>query len=415
MTTLSLSNLSSVPQFNGKAHSKLQALAKPIGAVCNISCTYCYYLEKQHLLEYPKGTQYVMDEELLELYIKQYIEGQNTPEIIFSWHGGEPTLLGIEYFERVVALQKKYCPSHSKISNDLQTNGTLLNDDWCEFFKNNDFIIGVSIDGPEHLHNHYRTNRAGKGTFSQTIRGIGYLKKHNVEFATLTCVNDVTGKYPLEVYRFLRDEVGSKQLQFIPVVDKHEAHTNNKWLSNQQAIIPVSGEVDPWSVGSTQWGEFLSTVFDEWFEHDFGRVLVPYFENFVGVWMGRDSTMCTLSEICGKGLAVEPNGDVYSCDHYVFPEFQLGNIQEQELSSLAFSPKQQSFGFAKQKYLPKQCQTCEFKFACHGECPKNRIINSRDGEAGLNYLCQGWLSFFKHIDPVIKGLLKANNIASRLG
>ena len=187
------------------------------------------------------------------------------------------------------------------------------------FFKNNDFIIGVSIDGPEHLHNHYRTNRAGKGTFAQTIRGIGYLKKHNVEFATLTCVNDVTGKYPLEVYRFLRDEVGSKQLQFIPVVDKREAHTNNQWLSSHQAIIPVSGEVESWSVGSAQWGEFLTTVFDEWFEHDFGRVLVPYFENFVGVWMGRDSTMCTLSEICGKGLAVEPNGDVYSCDHYVLP------------------------------------------------------------------------------------------------
>ncbi|EPF1748988.1 anaerobic sulfatase maturase [Vibrio alginolyticus] len=400
-----------VPQFNGKAHSKLQALAKPIGAVCNINCTYCYYLDKQQLLAYPKGELYSMDEEMLEAYIKQYIEGQNTPEIVFSWHGGEPTMLGLPYFEKVVEFQQKYCPEYSKISNDLQTNGTLLNDEWCQFFKRHDFIIGVSIDGPEHLHNHYRKNRAGRGTFAKTMKGIEILKLHGVSFATLTCVNDVTGQHPLEVYQFLRDEVGSKQIQFIPVVDKRSSSTNNKWLHASKAIIPVSGPVESWSVGSYQWGVFLSTIFDEWYEYDFGKVFVPYFENVIGMWMGKPSTMCTLSDICGKGLAVEPNGDVYSCDHYVYPEFRIGNIRETSLESMAFSARQQAFGFGKQKSLPKQCLQCEFKFACHGECPKNRIIRTHDGEEGLNYLCTGWLIFFKHIDPTIRSLLRGNGIS----
>ena len=410
MTTLS------VPQFNGKAHSKIQALAKPIGAVCNIDCTYCYYLGKQELLDYSSKEKPIMSDELLDTYIKQYIEGQNTPEIIFSWHGGEPTLLGVEYFKKVMELQKKYCPDYSTISNDLQTNGTLLTDEWCLFFKANAFIVGVSIDGPEALHNHHRTNKAGRGTFNKTMRGIRLLQKHQVNFATLTCVNDVTSKEPLAVYKFLRDDVKSPQMQFIPVVDKVAASTNGKWLEHgHQSIIPVQGAVESWSVEPSVWGDFLVTVFDEWFANDFGNVMIPYFENFFGVWMGKPSTMCTLNDICGKGIAVEPNGDVYSCDHYVYPEFKIGNITDRPLSEMAFSTEQQHFGFAKQKSLPNQCKQCDYLFACHGECPKNRINTTKEGEFGLNYLCSGWMRFFTHVDPILSTLIENNGLTLRKG
>ncbi|GEA59115.1 anaerobic sulfatase maturase [Vibrio comitans] len=401
------------PQFNGRAHTKMQALAKPIGAVCNIDCSYCYYLGKKELLNYSKTDSEIMSGDRLEAYVKQYIEAQNTPEIIFSWHGGEPTLLGVDYFERVVELQKKYCPEYSTITNDIQTNATLLNDDWCQFFKRNEFVVGVSIDGPEHIHNRYRTNRAGRGTFKQTWRGIQLLKKHKVKFATLTCVNDLVSTHPIEVYRFLRDEVSPSQMQFIPVVDKLDAPIKGKWHSyGAMSIIPVSTQiVTPWSLAAEQWGEFLIAVFNEWLAKDFGKVFIPYFDNFFAVWAGQQSSMCTLSEICGKGLAVEPNGDVYSCDHYVFEQFKLGNFEQNELKKLAFSQRQQDFGFAKQKSLPKQCMACGYKFACHGECPKNRIIKSMDGEEGLNYLCAGWLKFFKHIDPIVSQILTRNNIS----
>lgn len=398
-----------VPQFNKKPHSKFQALAKPIGAVCNIDCSYCYYLDKKTLLDYSPEQKPMMNELLLEKYIKQYIEGQNTPNIIFSWHGGEPTLLGVEYYEKVVEFQQKYCPSYSSISNDIQTNGTLLNEKWCQFFKKNNFIVGVSIDGPEELHNHYRKNKAGRGTFDKTLRGIRLLQQFEVDFATLTCINDLTSNDPLTVYRFLRDEIKSPQIQFIPVVDKIAAPINGKWLKHgHQSIIPVGGLVESWSVESKQWGVFLTTVFDEWLTHDFGKVMIPYFENFVGVWMGHDSTMCTLSEICGKGIAVEPSGDVYACDHYVYPEFKIGNINERKLSEMAFSTSQQHFGFAKKKSLPRQCQQCDYLFACHGECPKNRILKTEQGEDGLNYLCSGWKHFFSHIDPILKKLIQNN-------
>ncbi|KDN28811.1 anaerobic sulfatase maturase [Vibrio fortis] len=403
MTTIS------APQFNGKAYRKIQALAKPIGAVCNIDCTYCYYLGKQGLLDYSSRSSSIMDSSLLENYIKQYIQAQNTPEIVFSWHGGEPTLLGVDYYKSVVELQARYCPKESTIVNDIQTNGTLLNDEWCKFFKQHDFMVGVSIDGPEAIHNHYRKNRAGRGTFEKTMRGIELLKKHQVTFATLTCVNDVSSTNPLDVYRFLRDIVQPSQIQFIPVVDKLSSVTNNKWYEyGDLTIIPVKGVVEPWSVTAKGWGNFLITIFDEWLRHDIGRIFIPYFDNFFGVWMGHESSMCTLSEICGKGLAVEPNGDVYSCDHYVFDEFLLGSFEETSLGTLALSNIQQKFGFAKSKSLPEQCRECEYRFACHGECPKNRILTTNNGEVGLNYLCAGWLDFFKHIDPIITDILKRN-------
>ncbi|NUW72071.1 anaerobic sulfatase maturase [Vibrio mediterranei] len=398
-----------VPQYQGQPHAKFQALAKPIGAVCNINCDYCYYLDKKQLLEYPKNRSYKMSDEMLERYIHQYIQGQNTPEIVFSWHGGEPTLLGLSYFERIVELQTKYAKPYVKIVNDIQTNGLLINDKWCQFLAKHAFSVGLSIDGPEQLHNTYRKNRCGQGTFSKVIEAAEHLKRHGIHFATLTCVNNVNGNYPLEVYRFLRDEIQPSQIQFIPVVDRDE---EIKWAQcSEAAIIPISAQTTSWSVAPTQWGDFLTTIFDEWMKQDFGKVHIPYFENFFGIWMGKPSSMCTLSDICGKGIAVEPNGDVYACDHYVHPEHKIGNIEQTPLAAIALSKQQMTFGFAKQRALPKQCLECKMRFACHGECPKNRIIKDKYGNPGLNYLCQGWQQIFHHVDPVITHILELNGIA----
>ncbi|UPW16717.1 anaerobic sulfatase maturase [Agarivorans sp. TSD2052] len=406
------------PQFNGKASKRLHVMAKPIGAACNIDCSYCYYLSKQDLLEYKKGCSPKMDDQTLETYIRQYIEGQNTPEIIFSWQGGEPTLLGLEYFQKIVALQNKYRPAGIQISNDLQTNGTLLNAPWCEFLSANNFLVGLSIDGPELLHNAYRTNRAGRGTFKQVMKAVELLHQHKVNFATLTCVNKLTSQNPLDVYRFLRDEVKSPQIQFIPIVEQKTFRTEapqapktaQQLKQGDKRLFPGDKDsiMEPWCVSDLAWGNFLIAVFDEWVARDIGRVNVQYFEASVATWMGRPNPLCTLNELCGKGLAMEPNGDVFSCDHYVYPEYKIGNIHQQQLDSLAFSHKQQRFGFAKSRSLTSQCQQCDYKFACHGECPKNRFISTRNGEPGLNYLCAGWHKFFAHADKMLACLLRAS-------
>ncbi|MDN2482703.1 anaerobic sulfatase maturase [Vibrio agarivorans] len=408
--------LSQGPQYNGKASKRLHVMAKPIGAVCNIDCTYCYYLSKQDLLEYKKGCSPQMDDAMLEAYIRQYIEAQNTPEIIFSWQGGEPTMLGLEYFERIVELQKKYQPAGVTISNDLQTNGTLLNDKWCQFLSTNNFLVGLSIDGPEMLHNAYRTNKAGKGTFKQVMAAVELLHKHNVNFATLTCVNNLTSRNPLEIYRFLRDEVRSPQMQFIPIVEQKSFRTTapQNWQAEEQPkqgdkrLIPgnANSVVEPWCVSDHAWGNFLITIFDEWVRNDLGKVFVQYFEASLEAWMGRRNPLCTLSDLCGKGLAMEPNGDVFTCDHYVYPEYKVGNIHHQKLDDMAFSGQQQKFGFDKSRTLTKQCQSCDYQFACHGECPKNRFITTKDGEQGLNYLCAGWHKFFAHVDKSMAYILR---------
>ncbi len=405
------------PQYNGKASKRLHVMAKPIGAACNIDCTYCYYLSKQDLLEYKKGCSPRMDDETLETYIRQYIEGQNTPEIIFSWQGGEPTMLGLEYFEKIVELQKKYQPDGILISNDLQTNGTLLNDKWCEFLARNQFLVGLSIDGPELIHNTYRTNKAGKGTFKQVMAAVDLLHKHNVKFATLTCVNNLTSQNPLEVYRFLRDVVKSPQMQFIPIVEQKSFRTTapQKWHPNDQPkqgdkrLIPGNKDsiVEAWCVSDEAWGNFLISVFDEWAKNDIGKVFVQYFEASLETWLGRDNPLCTLNKMCGKGLAMEPNGDVYTCDHYVYPEYKVGNIKVTNIDDMAYSKTQQSFGFAKSRTLTTQCQQCEYQFACHGECPKNRFIRTSSGEPGLNYLCAGWKKFFSHVDKSLAYILRA--------
>ncbi|MCK6262767.1 anaerobic sulfatase maturase [Vibrio sp. ZSDE26] len=405
------------PQFNGKASKRMHIMAKPIGAVCNIDCTYCYYLSKQDLLEYKKGCSPKMEKERLETYIRQYIEAQNTPEIIFSWQGGEPTMLGLDYFEKIVEFQKKYQPEGVTISNDLQTNGTLLNDKWCEFLGKHNFLIGLSIDGPEMLHNAYRTNRAGKGTFNQVMAAVELLHKHKVSFATLTCVNNLTSQNALEVYRFLRDEVKSPQMQFIPIVEQKTFRDTapQTWAEDDQPkqgdkrLIPGGKDsvVEAWCVSDQAWGNFLIAIFDEWAQKDIGKVFVQYFEASLETWMGRRNPLCTLSDLCGKGLAMEPNGDVFTCDHYVYPEYKIGNIHHQKLDDMAYGPKQQQFGYAKTRSLTTQCQTCDYQFACHGECPKNRFIRTKSGEPGLNYLCAGWHKFFKHIDKSLAYILRA--------
>lgn len=409
--------LSAGPQFMGKASKRMHVMAKPIGAACNIDCTYCYYLSKQDLLDYKKGCSPEMSLETLEHYIKSYIEGQNTPEIIFSWQGGEPTMLGVEYFHKIVEFQKKYKPEGTKISNDLQTNGTLLNDEWCEFLKENDFLVGLSIDGPELLHNTYRTNKAGRGTFKQVMKAVELLHKHQVNFATLTCVNNMTSRQPLEVYRFLRDVVKSPQMQFIPIVEQKTFRTDAPQTWDESAM-PRQGDkrlipgnqnsiMEPFCVSDEAWGNFLIAIFDEWIQRDVGQVFIQYFEAFIETWMGRRNPLCTLGEMCGKGLAMEPNGDVFACDHYVYPEYKIGNIYDTQLGTLAYSQKQQEFGVAKSKTLTKQCEKCEYKFACFGECPKNRFIATKDGEPGLNYLCAGWHKFYRHADKGFSYILRA--------
>ncbi len=281
--------------------------------------------------------------------------------------------MGISYFEKVVVLQKKYTPEGVRIVNDIQTNGVLVDERWCQFFKQHGFFVGLSLDGPEFVHNHYRKKRSGQGTFDKVMAAVEKLRAYEVPFATLTCVNNLNAEHPLEVYRFLRDVVKPSQIQFIPVVDQSEElrDTKHKWLRNSKAaIIPVPSTTTRWSVEPEQWGRFLIEVFDEWLQHDFGRIHVPYFENFFGIWMGRASTMCTLNDICGKGIAVEQNGDVYACDHYVHPDYKVGNIRDRSLADIAFSQQQMIFGFAKQKALPKQCIECQFRFACHANAPK---------------------------------------------
>ncbi|GAM70752.1 arylsulfatase regulatory protein [Vibrio sp. JCM 19236] len=373
-------------------------------------------MSKQDLLEYKKGCSPQISDADLESYVKQYIEGQNTPEIIFSWQGGEPTLLGLEFFERVVELQEKYRPQGVTIANDLQTNGTLLNDKWCLFLSQHNFLVGLSIDGPQMYHDAYRTNKAGRGTFKQVMNAVELLHKYEVKFATLTCINNLTSRAPLEIYRFLRDEVRSPQMQFIPIVEPKSFRDTapQHWPADQQPkqgdkrLIPGSKNsvMESWCVTDEAWGNFLIAVFDEWASRDVGKVFVQYFEAFIETWMGRRNPLCTLGEFCGKGLAMEPTGDVFSCDHYVYPEYKLGNVHERPLDEMAYSAEQQEFGFAKTRTLTEQCQKCDYKFACHGECPKNRFIRTMDGEPGLNYLCAGWHKFYRHADRSIAHLLR---------
>ena len=401
--------------FNGRPMARMHAMIKATGPLCNLDCDYCYYTGKKELLA--TRSQWKMTPETLELFIRQYIEGQNAPEIVFSWQGGEPSLLGLDFFRTVVALQKKYAPPHVRIENDLQTNGTLLDDAWCAFLREENFLVGLSIDGPKHIHDAHRKDAAGAGSFDRVMRSARLLHKYGVRFATLTVVGATGAKYPTSVYRFLRDEVGSEQMQFIPLVDRkmHATTAPGRWNAteppdeNSPRVDPSHPDsiVEPWCVAPVAYGDFLIAVFDEYLKRDLGAVYVPFFDSAVEQWMGRPSPLCIFSPICGKGVAVEHNGDVYACDHYVYPEYRLGNIAERPLIDMALSERQERFGYAKDYALPGKCRECRYLFACSGECPKNRLLATAQGEAGLNYLCAGLYRYFSHIDPHIRKIVHA--------
>lgn len=373
-------------------------MAKPTGPICNLDCKYCFYLEKEDL--YPGQHRWAMSEEVLESYIRQYIQAQAAPTITFAWQGGEPTLLGVEFFRKVVELENKYADGRT-IENAFQTNGVLLNDSWAEFFAQNQFLVGLSIDGPRELQDCYRVNKGGKPTFDAVMAGISYLKKHGVAFNTLTAVNRKNSYHPLEVYRFLR-EAGSGYMQFIPIVERMAGTIGPDGLHLISPSWQGAAQVSEWSVEPLQYGRFLCTIFDEWVRRDVGRYFVQIFDVALESWYGIPQGLCVFRKTCGNALAIEHNGDLYSCDHYVYPENRLGNIMESPLESLVGSSEQRRFGVAKSDSLPRYCRQCEVRFACNGECPKHRFLKTPDGEPGLNYLCAGYKHFFHHIDPYMK-------------
>ena len=385
-------------------------MTKPVGPICNLDCSYCFYLEKEKL--YPDHTKWRMPDDVLESYIRQYIEQQDVPTIHFAWQGGEPTLLGVDYFRKVVELQQKYAGG-KEISNAFQTNGTLLDDEWCDFFSQHKFLIGLSIDGPRELHDKYRVDKQQRPTFDAVMRGLSFLQKHKTDFNTLTVVNRANSQKPLEVYRFLK-EIGSSFIQFIPLVERKASVPDADHSPTSLPILdfaepPIPGEdvdraspVTHWSVEAKTFGAFLCTIFDEWVRHDVGRTFVQIFDVALSHWMGDYNGLCVFAEKCGVALALEHNGDLYSCDHYVYPRYNLGNLMNQSLGEMVFSAEQRKFGSDKSDTLPKYCRECEVRFACHGECPKHRFINTPDGEPGLNYLCPAYKRFFNHVDPHMK-------------
>ena len=356
----------------------LYVMLKPVGALCNLRCEYCYYLEKKGL--YPDERKFVMSEELLEKFIQQYLESQTQPQVMFTWHGGETMMRNISFYKKALELQKKYGRGR-QIDNSLQTNGTLLTDEWCRFFKENNFLVGVSIDGPQEFHDEYRKTADGRSTFFKVMQGINLLKKYGVDFNVMAVVNDFNVDYPLEFYNFFK-ELGNPFIQFTPIVERYS-----------------NGEITPWSVPADKWGDFLIAIFDEWVKEDVGRYYIQYFDSTLANWVGQQPGVCTLAKTCGHAGVMEFNGDVYSCDHFVFPQYKLGNIYSQTLTEMMYSDKQLKFGADKFDSLPTQCKECEFLFACYGECPKNRIIKTESGEDGLNYLCKGYYKFFKHVAP----------------
>jgi len=373
-------------------------MTKPIGPICNLDCKYCFYLEKEKL--YPGTKTWAMPDEVLEQYVQQYIAAQPGDEIHFAWQGGEPTLLGLDFFRTVVDLQQRHA-GRKTIANALQTNGVLIDDAWGEFLAEHRFLVGVSIDGPRDLHDCYRVDKGQAPTFDRVMRGIAKLKQHNVDFNTLTVVHRRNSQHPVEVYRFLK-EIGSGFIQFIPIVERRAASGSSDGLVLIKPSFGDAAEVTEWSVEPKAYGTFLSRIFDEWVKKDVGRVFVQLFDVALESWMGMDASLCVFKKTCGSALAMEHTGDLYSCDHFVYPENKLGNIMETALENLVDSPQQKAFGQAKSESLPRMCRTCEVRFACNGECPKHRFLTTPDGEPGLNYLCAGYKHFFKHIDPYMQ-------------
>lgn len=374
-------------------------MAKPNGSSCNLNCSYCYYLEKARLYENRKSLQ--MSDDTLERYIESYIQAQPVPEVLFTWHGGETLLRDISFYRKVISLQKKYGRGR-KIDNSLQTNGTLLTDEWCKFFKENNFLIGISIDGPEHCHDVYRKNKGGKDTFQQVMKGIELLQKHEVEFNTLSVINNYNVDYPLEIYNFFK-EIGSKYMQFAPIVEKiSNSRPDGLTLLPPDGIGSEDSELAPWTVDAKKFGQFYITIFNEWVKKDVGKYFIQLFDSTLAGTVGEQPGVCIFGKTCGHATVMEFNGDMYACDHFVFPEYKIGNIKTHTIYEMVFSPKQLQFGADKYETLPSQCKKCEFLKVCYGECPKNRIISTADGEPGLNYLCQGYYAYYKHTKPYME-------------
>ena len=376
----------------GALPSRIHVLAKPTGAACNLACAYCFFLDKDLL--YP-DSPFRMSDEVLENYIRQLIDAQRSNQVTVAWQGGEPTLMGVEFYRRAIEIQKKHARPGMTFENTMQTNGTLLDDEWCEFFRENDYLIGISIDGPRHLHDTYRLDKGGGPTFDRVMRGLRLLQKHGVEYNILVAVNRTNADYPLDVYRFLRDEARTTWIQLIPVVERidQEGHT----------IYQKGTRLSERSVRPEQFGRFLIQIFDEWVRYDVGRMYVQTFEAAVRNWLRMPSSgMCVFEETCGLGLALEHNGDLYACDHFVEPDYLLGNIMDTPMVEMVMSEKQLKFGRDKRDTLPRYCRKCDVRFACHGECPKNRFMTTPDGEPGLNHLCAGWKAFFHRSNEPIQ-------------
>ena len=375
-------------------------MTKPVGAVCNLACKYCYYLEKTNLYKDNKS-KYVMSDSLLEKFIKEYINSQTMPQVLFTWHGGETLMRPLSFYQKVIELQKKYANGRT-IDNCIQTNGTLLNDEWCEFFHNNHWLVGVSIDGPQDFHDEYRKNKQGKPSFVKVMQGIKLLKKHQVEWNAMAVVNDYNADYPLEFYHFFKD-LECHYIQFTPIIERIHLNSDGRYLAN---VLQKEEKLADFSVTPEQWGNFLCTLFDEWVKNDVGKYFIQIFDATLANWMGTQPGVCTMAPTCGHAGVMEFNGDVYACDHFVFPEFKLGNIYEKSLIEMMYGDKQSRFGLQKRDALPAQCKACKYLFACNGECPKNRFLTTEDGEFGLNYLCKGYYQFFDHIAPYMDFMKK---------
>lgn len=400
---------------NSQRAAPFWVMAKPMGPRCNLDCSYCYYLEKTEF--YPDESKFRMSPQVLESFISGYIASQvraRRREIQFVWQGGEPTMLGLDYFRTIVSLQRKHCPPGHSVGNALQTNGTLLDDEWARFLHDEKFLVGLSLDGPPHLHDHYRRDRRQLPSSARVLAGWELLERHGVETNVLCVVNDRNGDCPVEVYRYLRD-LGVRFIQFIPIVERTDRQ-------GRLAPPPQPGDEDfsvaPWSVSPEQYGRFLCKVFDEWLRRDVGKVSVQFFDLQVGIWAGEPASLCVFAETCGAGLALEHNGDLYACDHYVYPDYRLGNIAQAPIETLAALPQQRQFGLDKKARLPAACRRCEWRFACHGGCPKHRFLPTEaDDPERLNYFCRSNRMFFQHAAPhlqLMARLIRQGQPAARI-
>ena len=371
----------------------LYVMLKPAGAHCNLACKYCYYLEKNKL--YPTAQRHLMSDEMLEQFTREYIEAQTMNQVLFTWHGGEPLLRSIDFYRKALSLQQKYAGGR-RIDNVIQTNGTLLTDEWCEFFAQNHWLVGISIDGPQPDHDHYRLTAAGKPSWKKVMQGIKLLKKHGVEWNAMAVVNAYNANHPLEFYRFFKEN-GCQFLQFTPIVERLTRHEDGRTLASLADKDEIS--LSEASVAPEQWGYFLCAIFDEWVRKDVGKIFVEIFDCTLANWMGISPGICAYSKECGHAGVMEHNGDVYSCDHFVFPEYKLGNIRDHSLIDMLYGEQQQEFSRLKHSSLPRQCKECDMEFARHGECPKNRFMKDKYGDSGLNYLCPGYYHYYQHVAP----------------